>query len=949
MNRETYELPRKTKTSIMSSLRVIPLRSLSVFCRQAARRGAVLAMFGLIVASTCSAAEFIPLGYGASTNLGKNISVSEDGGVVALRSGDNELVRWTREDGANVILDGVLNANVSGDGSTIVTSRIVAREPYFLSWGVKIVGETIEELPRPDGKSYSTADFASFDGSIVVGSAYELNFGGNLVRWSDGEPEDLPMRWSLKGVSQDGSVVVDDFYRWTAETGAVEIPDFQGDGVTAWGVSSDGRWTVGRAGLSAFERRGIRWDAVSGPEGIVPFDQDWGTAALDVTSDGSLVVGRLYDPSFGGSNDPKWIVAGIWTEASGVMEPLQDILVNDYELSDSLDGWHLSGVYDITDDGRFMVGHAFNPDGLDEAFWLDLGPLVPDLLADFNSDGVVDLLDFSILKADFGVSPAAFEQGDANGDDVVDLLDFNILKSEFGMEAAVPEPSSMAITMVGLFLLAAAQRQRRTLRRPAKVWHLFEKDSFARFSPNPVDLSATQKRESTEISRSTPTVRIRSLRCLKPLAGCARHSSLLALLPLLANGNCSAAEFLPLGFDVRPITFSDYMNVSSDGAVVAASTRDRELVRWSREGGLEVLLQDAYSADISGDGRTIVTSRLVSEGPTNLYEALVIRGNDVELLPIDQNVAGSEALLISDDGQVIIGRVRDLSLDSSYVGWAADELFDIPIRIGMTGVSGAGDVVVGSKYRWSISEGLNELEGLGDIGANALGVSSNGQWTVGAAYAPAPWDRVALRWDGLDPPIPMYPPGNGWGNMALDVSAGGEIVVGRLYMPHENPQELEDFIRAGIWSKDTEQMVLLQDLLAQEYGLADALQDWVLTDASAVTNDGRYVVGTARHADGHDEAYLVDLGPLVPDLLADFNKDGVVDLLDFNILKADFGVAPATYWQGDANGDEVVDLFDFNILKSEFGMEAAVPEPSGAALACGAMACLVYWRRRVRS
>lgn len=79
------------------------------------------------------------------------------------------------------------------------------------------------------------------------------------------------------------------------------------------------------------------------------------------------------------------------------------------------------------------------------------------LLGDPNGDGVVDLLDLDILGANFGRSPATFQQADLNGDNVVDLLDLDILGSQFGSTASsVPEPTSVCFV-----LLAAATALRR--------------------------------------------------------------------------------------------------------------------------------------------------------------------------------------------------------------------------------------------------------------------------------------------------------------------------------------------------------------------------------------------------------------------------------------------------------------------------------------------------------
>lgn len=92
-----------------------------------------------------------------------------------------------------------------------------------------------------------------------------------------------------------------------------------------------------------------------------------------------------------------------------------------------------------------------------------------------------------------------------------------------------------------------------------------------------------------------------------------------------------------------------------------------------------------------------------------------------------------------------------------------------------------------------------------------------------------------------------------------------------------------------------------------------------------------------------------DLEPLSQFLESDFNKDGNVDLQDFNILKANFG-SGGTMDTGDANMDGNVDLQDFNILKGQFGQSAsaAVPEPATFALAFMGLAALVCMARKRR-
>ncbi|MCY2924576.1 MAG: dockerin type I domain-containing protein [Planctomycetota bacterium] len=103
----------------------------------------------------------------------------------------------------------------------------------------------------------------------------------------------------------------------------------------------------------------------------------------------------------------------------------------------------------------------------------------PTLPGDVNLDGQVGLLDYNVIKMNFGATNATWDMGDLNADGQVGLLDFNIVKANFGQALSdlgpflalspaggstppvntVPEPVSLA-------LLLAAWPLLRTPRRP---------------------------------------------------------------------------------------------------------------------------------------------------------------------------------------------------------------------------------------------------------------------------------------------------------------------------------------------------------------------------------------------------------------------------------------------------------------------------------------------------
>jgi hypothetical protein len=108
----------------------------------------------------------------------------------------------------------------------------------------------------------------------------------------------------------------------------------------------------------------------------------------------------------------------------------------------------------------------------------------------------------------------------------------------------------------------------------------------------------------------------------------------------------------------------------------------------------------------------------------------------------------------------------------------------------------------------------------------------------------------------------------------------------------------------------------------------------------------RYLDDTERQA---VEAYLTAKWLQQQAHPGDANRDGVVDLQDFGLLKDNFGMTQGATWaQGDFNADGAIDLQDFGILKDHFGHTTgsnpvtAVPEPAtltflalGAAVAVG--------------
>jgi fibronectin-binding autotransporter adhesin len=96
---------------------------------------------------------------------------------------------------------------------------------------------------------------------------------------------------------------------------------------------------------------------------------------------------------------------------------------------------------------------------------------------DFNLDGVVNLQDLDIWKANFGGASGTWATGDSNYDGIVNLTDLDLWKANFGkptladdpvtahggVGAAVPEPGTLALLLplLALFGYVVAQRRRK--------------------------------------------------------------------------------------------------------------------------------------------------------------------------------------------------------------------------------------------------------------------------------------------------------------------------------------------------------------------------------------------------------------------------------------------------------------------------------------------------------
>ncbi|MCY2927877.1 MAG: Ig-like domain-containing protein, partial [Planctomycetota bacterium] len=140
------------------------------------------------------------------------------------------------------------------------------------------------------------------------------------------------------------------------------------------------------------------------------------------------------------------------------------VLVNDTDsdgnsLSAAVATGPAHGTLSLQGNGAFTYTPAPGYVGLDSfTYTLDDGHglsqtgtanLTVAIAGDVNLDGQVGLLDYNVIKANFGLIGGDWQAGDLNGDGQVGLLDFNIVKAHFG-NIAPPVPLTPAIQpMIG--------------------------------------------------------------------------------------------------------------------------------------------------------------------------------------------------------------------------------------------------------------------------------------------------------------------------------------------------------------------------------------------------------------------------------------------------------------------------------------------------------------------
>ncbi len=95
--------------------------------------------------------------------------------------------------------------------------------------------------------------------------------------------------------------------------------------------------------------------------------------------------------------------------------------------------------------------------------------LSAELLGDANGNASVDAADYTVWANGFGTAEPSYDDGDLNRNGMVDAADYTVWANKFGTvvmgpqsgPAAVPEPSTLVLAVIGMVALAGLSRRRR--------------------------------------------------------------------------------------------------------------------------------------------------------------------------------------------------------------------------------------------------------------------------------------------------------------------------------------------------------------------------------------------------------------------------------------------------------------------------------------------------------
>lgn len=365
-----------------------------------------------------------------------------------------------------------------------------------------------------------------------------------------------------------------------------------------------------------------------------------------------------------------------------------------------------------------------------------------------------------------------------------------------------------------------------------------------------------------------------------------RYFLLWALVAMSLHAGKSHAQTIEiLGENISPRA------LSSDGSVVVGRGAEDQAIRW-QNGEVTTISQLSTANDVSADGLVIVGSKGEVPGRQGY------RWNDGTLTILSAPAGPNEILplAVNQDGTVIGGRsINESSInpkDSQALKWQGLARTTLPgeKHAGIDDLDATGTIAVGlvsqswsSKSKAALWQDSNLTEigpgGTGtDKSSRAAGISADGTKVLINIRDPqaTPWDTFQVYSVADQTKSQVY------SGVATGISSDGSVIVGY--------NDLGLFIlRPGIGLQQLE--TVLRDELQFD------LEGWQLDSwFVAVSDDGKWLIGTGQSPDGKYVGWRLKLEPAELKIIVNSIADRP---LDPETSRADTG------WETDSGDPEV--------------------------------------------
>ena len=332
---------------------------------------------------------------------------------------------------------------------------------------------------------------------------------------------------------------------------------------------------------------------------------------------------------------------------------------------------------------------------------------------------------------------------------------------------------------------------------------------------------------------------------------------------LFASGSVKASEpfFMGLGDLPEGNTRSVVYGLSADGSTVVGDSNvadGQHAYIWTMATGMQDL-GPGIALAASADGSVVAGEGLLDVGIYDGFRWTEASGKQAIGMPDSVGYG----MGVSSDGSVIVG--ADAQGATRWTQATGTVPLDSPFPGHLSAASDVSDdgvVVVGQQttpplnreqaFRWTQSTGMTLLGTLfGAGGSVATATNADGSVVVGFTG----WGFFeAWRWTPSGGMVGLGDlPGGEYSSTAWDVSPDGSLVVG--FSSTNNGFE------AFVWDA-ANGMRNLKSLFLNE-GLD--LTGWTLTQAKAVSADGRTFAGDGINPQGNEEAWIASLGSAVPE------------------------------------------------------------------------------------